>query len=71
MKRDLPVVHPPLAVEGLVADLWPHYDLAPPSRGELIQPGGFNDHYLISTPEGDYPGLFTSVRGGALEGVFQ
>ena len=54
MKRDLPVVHPPLAVEGLVADLWPHYDLAPPSRGELIQPGGFTDHYLISTPEGDY-----------------
>jgi Ser/Thr protein kinase RdoA (MazF antagonist) len=43
----------PLPVEALIADLWPDYDLAPASGGERIL-GGFNDHYLISTSEGEY-----------------
>ena len=54
MEHFSPIVHSAAAAEELIAALWPHYRLAPPNGGKLIQPGGFNDHYLISTPEGEY-----------------
>jgi Ser/Thr protein kinase RdoA (MazF antagonist) len=53
MAHFLPVVHSTLEVGALVDALWPEYHLARPTACHLIQ-CGFNDHYFISTPDGDY-----------------
>ena len=53
MERLLPVVHSTLAIEALVAFLWPDYPLSMPTACHLIKTG-FNDHYFVSTPDGDY-----------------
>lgn len=53
MAHFLPVVHSTLEAGALVAALWPEYRLARPTDCHLIQ-CGFNDHYFIATPDGDY-----------------
>jgi Ser/Thr protein kinase RdoA (MazF antagonist) len=53
MDRPLPVVHSTLAAGPLVAALWPDYALPAPTGCHLLN-SGFNDHYFVTTPEGDY-----------------
>jgi Ser/Thr protein kinase RdoA (MazF antagonist) len=53
MDSFLPVVHSTLAAGPLIAALWPDYSLPPPTGCHLLH-SGFNDHYFVATPEGDY-----------------
>ena len=53
MKKILPVIHSTLEAKALVAEVWPHYALAEPITCVLFR-FGLNDHYLITTPNGDY-----------------
>lgn len=49
----LPAVHPTFAAEPLAASLWPEYALPLPTDCHLLNCGS-NDHYLITTDDGDY-----------------
>ncbi len=53
MERFLPAVHSTFEAGALAAALWPEYPLAMPTACQLIK-CGFNDHYSIATPDGDY-----------------
>lgn len=53
MEAQLPIAHVMSDTEMLVTGLWPDYPLTAPTACRLLH-DGFNTHYLVTTPVGDY-----------------